>query len=1034
MGKRGTETEFELTTIERLQLQRYDYQHGEELPRSSQADVVLEPVLRANLGKRYPDLPPTALDHAVRVFAKPEGVDCIRRNKAFHEILTRGFELRVEFDDGRVEHRHVYAIDWSDHEANEFLVANQVTIVGKNTRRPDLIVFVNGLPLIVFELKNPYDDKPTVGSALNQIAHYRQDIPQLFEFNALTVVSDGVTTLHGMWPAAEEWYAPWKSIDGHDVEPNTTGTMKTLVTGLLRRDRLLSYLRHFILFEVVGDKITKKGAKYHQFFAVQLAAERAVRVFKNGGSAEPTEAVPAAMVAEAPSPGYADEKRLGVIWHTTGSGKSLSMVFLVGLLRRHPELKNPTFVIQVDRTDLDDQLHDQFVAAKALVGDVKHAESVDGLRDLLRTEGGEVILTTIEKFRLKAEGGEVEHPVLSDSKNLIVIADEAHRSQYGFATGYARYLTEALPNAKRLGFTGTPVNFSGADTVAVFGDVIHTYDIRQSQEDKATVPIFYDPRQIKLHLARTDLDSALDEITETADVDQLERKKGRWAALAAAAGAKERVEQLARDLLEHFLERTATLRGKAMVVCMTRENCVKLYDALSALPGCPEMKVVMTADIAKDPPEWNAAGHVTTKAQRDGIKERMKDPENPLQIVIVCDMWLTGTDIPCLHTLYIDKPMKGHNIIQAISRVNRVFTDKPHGLVVDYIGIGDELREATNTYTQGGGRGEPAPDVSDAAKPVFFECLEEVRRHLPEGTDYGDWRRLSGIELEDRYALVFGHLTEDDELRDHFLQAETRLTHAYLLVKHRDDCRPFADEVIFYQRVRKQILKSIPGRKAEKDVERAVRDLVDDSVSSEGVVDIFKAAGIEKPDISILDDQFLQTFKDKPLENLRLKLLQKLLADKIKDRQARNLAKARSFQELLEATIQKYHNRLIDAATVIQAMLEIRKEMDADDARAKELGLAEDELAFYDAVTTNFGNVYDVEILRDLVHDVVLSIKRNLKVDWTQPHRESVKAAVRAAVKRVLRTRGVKAEDLDPFTAAIMEQAEALYADWPIAA
>jgi type I restriction enzyme R subunit len=1037
MGKRGTETEFELTTIERLQLQSYDYQHGEELSRASQSDVVLESVLRANLEKRYPDLPPTALDQAVRQFAKPEGVDTIRRNMVFHDLLTRGLELRVEFDDGHVEHQHIYAVDWSDHENNEFLVANQVTIVGKNTRRPDLILFVNGLPLIVFELKNPYDEKPTVAFALNQIAHYRHDIPQLFEFNALTIVSDGVTTLHGMWPASEEWYAPWKSIDGHDVEPNTTGTMKTLVAGLLRRDRILSYLRHFILFEVVGDKITKKGAKYHQFFAVQLAAGRAVSVFRNSGQVKASEPPPAAKVAEAPPEGGyrgGDDKRLGVIWHTTGSGKSLSMVFLVGLLRRHPELRNPTFVIQVDRTDLDDQLHDQFVAAKALVGDVKHAETVDQLRDLLRTEGGEVILTTIEKFRLKADGGEIEHPVLSASKNLIVIADEAHRSQYGFATGYARYLAEALPNAKRLGFTGTPVSFSGADTVAVFGDVIHTYDIRQSQEDRATVPIFYDPRQIKLHLARTDLDSALQEITETADVDQLERKKSRWAALAAAAGAKGRVEQLARDLLTHFLDRTATLRGKAMVVCMTRENCVKLYDALTGLEGCPELKVVMTADLSKDPPEWNAAGHVTTKAQRDGIKQRMIDPDDPLKIVIVCDMWLTGTDIPCLHTLYIDKPMKGHNIIQAISRVNRVFSDKPHGLVVDYIGIGDELREATNTYTQGGGRGEPAPDISEEAKPLFLECLADVRKLLPDGTDYGDWPRLSRIELEDRYSLVFGHLTDDDELRDRFLQAETRLTHAYLLVKHRDDCREFADEAIFYQRVRKQILKSIPGRRAEKEVEQAVRDLVDDSVSSEGVVDIFKTAGIEKPDISILDDKFLQTFKDKPLENLRLKLLQKLLADKIKERQARNLAKAKSFQELLEATLQKYHNRLIDAATVIRAMLEIRKEMDADDARAKELRLAEDELAFYDAVTANFGTVYDVSILRDLVHDVVQSIKRNLKVDWTQPHRESVKAAVRAAVKRVLRSRGVKAEDLEPFTAAIMEQAEALYRDWPLAA
>ena len=1011
MGKRGTETEFELTTIDRLQLIGYDYCHGEELERTSPTEVVLKDRLRASLTTRYPTLPATAVEEVVGAFAVPEGADPLRRNMAFNKILTRGYELALEREDGTLEEHLVYPVDWTNAEANEFLVANQVTIDGANTRRPDLVVFINGLPLVVFELKNPYSERPTVEEAINQIAHYRNDIPQLFEFNALTIVSDGLTTLHGMWTAAAEWYAPWKSIDGYDIEPGTTGSMKTLTAGLFRKDRLLAYIRSFILFEVVGDKITKKGAKYHQFFAVQEAAKRALDAFKNGG-----------------------DKRLGVIWHTTGTGKSLSMVFLVGLLRRHPQLRNPTFVIQVDRTDLDDQLHDQFNAAHALVGPVKHAESVDQLRDMLRTEGGEVVLTTIEKFRLKNGAGEKEHPTLSESANIVVIADEAHRSQYGFQTGYARYLAEALPNAKRLGFTGTPVSFSGADTVDVFGDVIHTYDIRQSQEDKATVPIFYEPRQIKLALARQDLDAALDEITEDRDIDQLERKKGRWAALAAAAGAQDRLNELARDLLTHFLERTDTLKGKALAVCMTRENCVRLYDALTALKGCPDVKVVMTGDLGKDPEEWSKAGHFTTKPQRDAIKQKLVDPDDPLQLVIVCDMWLTGTDIPCLHTLYVDKPMRGHTIIQAISRVNRVFRDKPHGLVVDYIGIGDDLREATNTYTQGGGKGNPAPSVTDQALPVFMECLEAVRSLLPEGIEYGDWQRLSRVDLEDRYALVYGTLSNDDERRDEYLQAELRLSHAYLLVKHLDECRPYADELIFYQRVRKQILKTIPGRKTDRGVDKAVRDLVDDSVASEGVVDIFQSAGIERPDLSILDDEFLQTFKDKPLPNLRLKLLEKILADRIRERQARNVAKGRSFLKLLEATLQKYHNRLIDAAAVIRAIIQIRDEMNADDERAKELGLAEDELAFYDAIAANFGQVYQEDFLRDLIHDVVLSIKRSLKVDWTEPHRRSVKAAVRVAVKNVLRQRGVKAADLDGFVAAVMEQAEASFHDWPLAA
>ena len=1009
MGKRGTETEFELTTIDRLLLLDYEYCHGEELERTSHAEVVLRDRLRTSLKTRYPSLPSTAIDEAVGVFGRPEGTDPLRRNMAFHRDLTRGHTLQVECDDGAIGDHLVYAVDWDDPEANELLVANQVTIEGANTRRPDIVVYVNGLPLVVFELKNPYSERPTVRDALNQIAHYRNDIPQLFEFNALVVASDGITSLHGMWTADEEWYAPWKSIDGHDIEPNTTGSMKTLIAGLFRKDRLLAYVRRFVLFEVAGDKIVKKGAKYHQFFAVQTAAERAIGAFAN-----------------------TDDKRLGVIWHTTGSGKSLSMVFLVGLLRRHPGLRNPTFVIQVDRTDLDDQLHDQFNAARELVGAVKHAGSVAELRDMLRSEGGQVVLTTIEKFRL--DKSEIQHPVLSDSANIIVIADEAHRSQYGFQTGYARSLAEALPNARRLGFTGTPVSFSAADTVAVFGDVIHTYDIRQSQEDKATVPIFYEPRQIKLELSFAGADAVYESVTAEMAPDQRQRNERRWAALSAAAGAKDRVEELARDLLAHFRERTATLRGKAILVCMTRENCVRAYDALTALDGCPEVKIVMTGDLGKDPEAWSKAGHITTKNQRDAIKQRMIDPDDPLQIVIVCDMWLTGTDIPCLHTLYIDKPMRGHNIIQAISRVNRVFRDKPHGLVVDYIGIGDDLREATNKYTQGGGRGDPAPDLAEQALPVFMECLADVQALLPDDIEYGDWRRLSRVDLEDRYALAYGTLTDDDELRDHFLQAELRLSRSYLLVKHLESCRPFADELIFYQRVRQQIRKTLPGRATEREVEQAVRDLVDDSLSSDGVVDIFEAAGIERPDLSILDDEFLQTFKDKPLPNLRLKLLERLIADKIKERQSKNVAKARSFLELLQATLQKYHNRLIDAAAVIRAMIAIRDEMAADDQRAQALGLDQDELAFYDAVAANFEEVYEQEFLRDLVHDVVRSIKRKLRVDWTEPHRHNVKAAVRVAVKNVLRQRGVKATDFDGFLSAVMEQAEASYRDWPAAA
>lgn len=1011
MGKYGTESDFELATIQRLEALGYQHLPGVEISRAPD-DVVLHDVLRASLARRYPNLPPTALDQAVGTISRPHGVDTIRRNRAFHEdVLTRGFDLKVEFDDARVEHRHIYPIDWDNPKANDFHVVNQLPVHGQNDRRPDVVVCVNGLPLVVFELKNPYAQEPTVADALNQLQHYRYEIPQLFEFNAFTVASDGVSTVQGMWDSPPEWFGPWKSIDGFDVETGQTGSMKTLIEGLFPPERLLSYIRDFVVFEVANERIHKKGARYHQFFAARIAAERTLEAFARGG-----------------------DRRIGVIWHTTGSGKSLSMAFLVGLLRRMPELTNPTFVVEVDRTDLDDQLHDQFVAARALVGDVKHAGSTAELRDMLLTQGGEVIFTTIEKFRLLEELGEVAHPILSERSNIVVIADEAHRSQYGFEKGHARFLAEALPNAKRIGFTGTPVSFAGADTVAVFGDLIHTYDIRQSQEDHATVPIYYAPREIKLHLNKADVDSALQEIVgeEPIEISDLERRKSRWAALAAAAGAKERVNDLAHDLLQHFLERTATLKGKAMAVCITRENCVRLYDALTALPGCPEVKVVMTSNLGKDPPEWAKAGHATTKYTRDQIKARMIDPDDPLEIVIVCDMWLTGTDIPCLHTLYIDKPIHDHNMIQAISRVNRVFRDKPHGLIVDYIGIGDQLRAATSRYSQSG-RGEPAPGVEEVARPLFLAALAEVRDSLPPGNDYGVWRHLSPVERDDLFALVYGWFA-DDEARAGFLQAELRLTSAFLLVKHLDDCRPYADEVYFCQQVRNQLGKLTSKRPHQAALERAVRDLVDEALVTDGVIDIFKAAGIERADISILNDEFLQAFKTRPQENLRLKLLEQLIRDEITKRQVQNLARARAFSVMLEETLRKYHNRLIDAAAVVQAILQIKKDMEADDQRAEQLALAPEELAFYDAVADMHSSLYEQEFLCDLIREVVATIKRNLKVDWTEPHREAVKAEVRAAVRRTLRRRGVAAQDLEPFVERFLIQAEALFADWPVAA
>ena len=795
------------------------------------------------------------------------------------------------------------------------------------------------------------------------------------------------STLHGMWTAPWEWFAPWKSINGREVVESSTGAMKTLIEGLFPVERLLDYIRHFIAFEIVNDKIDKKGAKYHQYFGVRFAVEEALRATQPGGN-----------------------RKIGVIWHTQGSGKSLSMAYLVAILRHDPRMENPTFVIQVDSTDIDDQLHDQFVAVKALVGDVQHAESIEQLRSLLAGEGGEVIFSTIQKFQLSED--EVVHPTLSTRSNIIVIADEAHRSQYGLTEGFAHQLRKALPNASFIGFTGTPISFASADTQAVFGNVIHSYDMLQSKRDHSTVPIYYEPRLIKLELANEKIDTELAEITEETGTDASQLERARWAAIAEAAGTKERVEDLAKTLLDHFQKRNQMLNGKAMAVCMSRRNCVKLYDALTKLPGCPEVKIVMTGNLAEDPPEWSQAGHITTKPQRDAIKARMKDINDPLKIVIVRDMWLTGTDIPCLHTMYVDKPMKGHSLMQAIARVNRIFRDKPGGLVVDFIGIGEELKEASKKYTQGGGRGDPAPDISEEAKAAFLRTLASVRDLMPElptGKNYGDWRSWSNIDFEDLFVRCCGHLTETDELRDEFLAAEAKLNSAFSLVNHLPDCIGYADEVVFYQLLRKQLLKTTSGpTPQDQDRAKAVCDLLDRSIESKGVVDIFAAAGIEKADISILDESFLEEFKSHEQENLRVKLLAKILADEIRVREKTNLAKYRSFKEMLEQTLQKYHNRAIQAADVVRVMLEIRKDIDNEATRGKVLNLTPEEIAFYDAVAANMATLFDEKTLCDLIRDVVQSVKKNLKVDWTKPHREDVKAGVRAAVKTVLRKRGVK--------------------------
>lgn len=1013
MPRNPNESDFEIATIQRLERLGYTHLHGGELRECADFPlqaVVFSDVLHTHLKSRYGHLPPEALDLAVQTASDPQGVDLLHRNLHFHQILTRGFELPYTDSSGQDRIEHIYLVNWENPTKNDFHVISQLSISGHNDRRPDLIVAVNGLPLVVFELKSPYDEYADVAGAFNQIQHYQADIPQLFDFNTFCVLSDNLTTLHGVHSATMEWFAPWKSIDGRTTTPGIVGTMRALIEGLFPKDRLLEYIRQFIVFEVVNDVVTKKGAKYHQFFGVRFAAREALRATAPDG-----------------------DRRIGVIWHTQGSGKSLSMVFFVGLLGRWME--NPLFLVEVDRTDLDEQLTDAFQAATSLLGTVDQAEDVPDLRKKLRTRGGGVILSTIEKFRLLE--GETQHPVLNERRDIIVIADEAHRTQYGLLEGYAYHLRKALPHASFIGFTGTPIEETNRSITSVFGTTVHTYDLIQAKEDNAVVAIYYEPRLVELENVNPDIDEDVEEITETDEQAGVVTEK--WATIEKAAGTKERMQVIAQDILSHFEERNETIFGKALIVGMSRRNCVTLYDEIIKLrpewhdknPDKGLIKVVMTGNISKDPVEWNQSGHLTTKRVREKIKARLRDPDDALKMVIVRDMWLTGTDLPCLHTMYVDKPMKGHSLIQAITRVNRVFRDKTGGLVVDYIGIGGQLKAATRTFTSGG-TAPPAENLDEVAEPAFYKALEAVQELCPVSVSVDGWRGLEPVDKEDLFNLFYGTLLETDEIRDTFLKAEKGLSSAYSLVKHLDGPRTCADEVAFYQLVRKGLLKTIPGAKLPRDREQAVHDLLDESIASGEAVDIYAVAGIPKPDISILDEAFLEEFTWQRDENLRVRLLNKLLADEIQLRRRKNLQKYTSFRNRLEKALSRYHANALTSAEIIQIMIEIRQAMTEDDARKEELGLSDEELAFYDAIVWLGADLYEEPFLADLVKDITQAVKRNLKVDWTKPHREDVQSAVRAAVKMVLRRKKVKREQFDRILESIFEQAVALYEEWPV--
>jgi type I restriction enzyme R subunit len=985
--------------IESLQELGYIHKEGNSLHRDLKK-VVLEADLQTFLNNNYPGVPATAINEAMALFTQHEGMDLDHRNRDFHRKLTQGVSITWKDSQGKEQARHIYPINYAEPEQNTFICADEMTIVGKNTRRTDLLIYINGLPLVVFEFKNMFDAEVGADNAHNQIRHYLLDIPQLFDYNSITVISDGMEALHGMYNASQEWFAPWKSLDGGNIEQDKELQLETLLHGLFPKATLLNYIQHFIFHEDHNGKIIKKGAKYHQFWGITKAVQSAIQNIKPKG-----------------------DGRLGVIWHTQGSGKSISMAILTGILRQLPEMKNPTILMQVDRSDLDQQLYENFVLCKDLVGDVQHADTTDELREMLSADGGGVIFTTIEKFRLKEyeDGKELMHPVLSERFNLIVMADEAHRTQYGFNDGgFAQNIRRALPNASFIGFTGTPVDGKDADTELVFGKTIHTYDIKQAVEDGATVPIYYEPKMVPLNIKA----KYLTQLDEAADAEE-DGTNAVWAAIDDAAGAEDRVRLVATDILIHYKARTASLDGKAIIVCMSRRNCVKMYDALSALDGCPEIAVIMTSNIGKDPEAWNP--HIRTRDSMDAIKKRFRTPDDPLKMVIVRDMWLTGYDAPCAHTMYVDKIMKGHNLMQAIARVNRVFDDKPNGLVVDFIGIAGFLAAATKKYTGGGGEGKPTIDLDAAVELCLLQFV--TVKGLMGNFDLEVINQMTAInKLKWSNGLV-NNLLQSDSVTDTFLREERKLTELVAMTSSDKRIWVIQEEVGIIQRIRDMIrkIKTPPGPQRQKN--ERIKDLISKSIESHEIVDLATMYDLDKIDISIIDDRFQAIVKEKGSENIKVELLRRIINDELKVRMVKNIRRMTSLKDELEKVLSRYHKNSLDSIAAIKHLLDIANEFKNDDIRTKQLGLTEDELAFYDLLSANEKLLNEAGPIQDLVHKVVASVKKNLQLDWST--KQDARAAIRVAVKRALKSKGESSE-LDNLLKDVLEQAEGQYRDWPM--
>lgn len=1058
-----TESDIEALAIELFQSLGYEYIYAPDMApdsehpqRKSFSEVILRDRLQRAVCRINYALPKSLQEEAIKAIERIASPELLANNEAFHRLLTEGVTVS-HFKEGEERGEKVWLVDFENPENNDFLVANQFTVIENgHNKRPDVVLFVNGLPLVVIELKNAADENATIQSAFRQIETYKGLIPTLFTYNAITVISDGLEARAGTISSGFSRYMAWKTADGKAEASKLVNQMEVMIQGMLNKTTLLDLIRSFIVFEkdktedtktkITSVKTVKKMAAYHQYYAVNKAVESTLRA--TGYNQTPNH------LAESPKQyGLRDvvdqpigDHKAGVIWHTQGSGKSLSMVFYTGKIVQ--QLNNPTVVVITDRNDLDDQLFDTFAASKQLLRQTPvQAESCEALKTLLKVASGGVIFTTIQKFQ--PENGNV-YETLTLRNNVIVIADEAHRTQYGFKAktvdvkneadevigseikyGFAKYLRDALPNATYLGFTGTPIEATDINTPAVFGHYVDVYDIAQAVQDGATVRIYYESRLAKIELSDEGrkLVEDLDKELETDNLNDVQKAKAKWTQLEALIGSPNRIKNIAQDIVSHFEARQQVFEGKAMIVAMSRRIAAELYDAIIALRpqwhsddlSKGALKVVMTTSSSDGA---NIAKHHTTKEQRRELADRMRDADDELKLVIVRDMWLTGFDAPSLHTLYIDKPMQGHNLMQAIARVNRVYKDKPGGLVVDYLGIAADLKKALAFYSDSGGKGDPTLQQEQAVE-LMREKLETVSQ-LFYGFEYTHYfkantaDKLSWILKAEDFILGL----EDGKKR--FVNEVNALGKAFAIAIPHQEAMDAKDEVSFFQAVKARLCKfdATDSGRSDEDIETTIRQVIDKALVSEQVVDIYDAAGIKKPDISILSEEFMDELKGMEHKNIALEVLKKLLANEIKARAKRNLVESRSLMEMLENSITKYHNKILTAAEVIEELIGLSKQIIQQDAAAKELGLSEYEYAFYSAVASNNSamELMGKEKLRELAVVLTQTIRNNTSIDWTI--KENVRSKMKVAVKRLLRRFGYPPDMQVLATETVLKQAE----------